>query len=179
MLKRLFYFLFVLMLASVAVTLHAGDEIISFEGNFGSFIQLGASAAEVQALGPDRVEPAVAEDQRVASTWHYFSSRGIRVRVCNDDQRVATINAGVAPVTHKYLTEAGLRLGDDLDRTRQTYGDRLELLPGTEGAVWFVDAEAGNNQLTFGFSTEGSMRWAALGTLRENGWTCGIKVVSE
>jgi hypothetical protein len=171
--KSFIYLALVLALAAPA-QLYAGDEIITLTGDFGTFIKLGASLEEVRALGPDRVEPAVAETQRVASSWHYFSSRGIRVRVCDDDQRVAAINARVAPVTQKYLTEAGIRVGESLDRVKQVYGERLELLPETAGAIWFVDEAGGNNQLTFGFTAEGRMRWIALGVLRENGWTCGV-----
>jgi hypothetical protein len=164
------------LMLSVSMNLYAGDEIISLAGNFGSFIELGATVTEVRTLGSDRVEAAVTEPERVASKWHYFSSRGIRVRLCDDDQRVAAINAGVTQATRKYLTEAGLRLGDDLGKAIQIYGDQLAPLPETDDMVWFVREKGGNNQLTFGFSPGGNMRWVALGTLRENGWTCGIQV---
>ncbi|MDX1401987.1 MAG: hypothetical protein R3245_08700 [Kiloniellales bacterium] len=157
----------------IAFGAQGADETITLRGQFGSFITLGATADEVEMLGPDRVEPATPEDERTVSTWHYFTDRGIRVRVCEDDQRVATVNAGVIPVTEKYVTEAGVRIGDSLKKTTQAYGDRLQLMPESGGTIWFVDHERNNNRITFGFNKGGSMNWIALGALRENGWTCG------
>lgn len=154
-------------------TLTAADETISFDGSFGSFIDLGATADEVSERGPDKVEAAMTEDERISSHWYYFSGRGIRVRVCEDNKQVETVNAGATAATRKYVTEAGLRIGDNLDKTSAAYGDRLQLMPETDGTIWFVDSERNNNRITFGFSKSGEMRWVALGTLRENGWTCG------
>lgn len=154
--------------------LWGADEIVSFDGSFGSFISLGATEADVQALGPDRVETAVTEEERTHSSWHYFSGQGIRVRVCADNRRVETVNAGATAATRKYVTEAGVRIGDNLEATASAYGDRLQLMPETEGTIWFVDHEKSSNRLTFGFSSAGEMRWVALGELRENGWTCGV-----
>lgn len=167
------YLVLATLFAASGPELQASDETISLDGQFGEFIRLGATADEVRALGPDRVEPSVAEEQRVASTWHYFDSRAIRVRVCDDDQRVGAVNAGAAPATRKYVTEAGARIGDNLERVRAVYGERLEAMPETEDTIWSVSEEESGNMLTFGFSTEGVMRWVALGATRENGWTCG------
>jgi hypothetical protein len=160
---------------SAGTSVHAADGVISLDGNFGSFISLGAAGDEMLALGPDRVEPAAVEEERIPSFWHYFTSRGIRVRTCADDGRVAAINARASSVTQKYLTEAGVRIGDILEKTAEVYGDRLQLMPETDGTIWFVNHESNNNRLTFGFSTAGEMRWVALGALRENGWTCGTE----
>jgi len=154
----------------------AADETISLDGNFGSFIALGATVDEVSSRGPDRVEAAMTEDKRIGSHWHYFSSRGIRVRVCEDNKQVETVNAGATAATAMYVTEAGVRIGDNLEKAGAVYGDRLQLMPETEGTIWFVDSERISNRITFGFSTGGEMRWVALGALRENGWTCGVKV---
>ena len=159
---------------SAGAGVYASDEIISLDGQFGSFISLGATADDVRAVGPDRVEAAVTEDERISSHWHYFSGRGIRVRVCEDNKQVETINAGATAATSEYVTEAGVRIGDNLDKTAAAYGDRLQLMPETDGTIWFVEHESNNNRLTFGFSSGGEMRWVALGALRENGWTCGI-----
>lgn len=156
-----------------AQALHA-DEVVTLDGSFGSFIALGATAEDVRALGPDRVEPVAEDDHRAASAWHYFSSRGVRVRVCSDDQRVGAINAGVTPATRHYVTEAGVRIGDNLEQTATAYRDALQVMPETEATIWFVDDEDSHNRLTFGFNGEGEMTWVALGALRENGWTCGL-----
>lgn len=166
-----------MILASVinVTVAHAADKLITLNGNFGSFIALGDTAEEVRALGPDRIETEAADGNRVASSWQYFSSRAIRVRVCDDDQRVGAINAAATPATHQYATEAGVRIGDNLKRTAAAYGDELQMMPETEGTIWFVDAEENYNRLTFGFNAEGGMTWVALGALRENGWTCGLK----
>lgn len=161
-----------LCLIMVANT-QASDEVITLSGNFGSFIQLGATVEEVTELTPSRVEPSVPEDERVTSFWYYFDAHAIRVRVCSDDQSVGAINAGATPVTSKYVTEAGVRIGDDLGAVSEAYGDRLQLMPESEGTIWFVDDVRSRNRLTFGFAESGSMRWVALGALRTNGWTCG------
>jgi hypothetical protein len=120
---------------SAGTSVHAADEVISLDGNFGSFISLGAAGDEMLALGPDRVEPAAVEEERIPSFWHYFTSRGIRVRTCADDGRVAAINARASSVTQKYLTEAGVRIGDILEKTAEVYGDRLQLMPETDGTI--------------------------------------------
>jgi len=158
-----------------SAALIAADEIISLDGDFGSFIALGATGDVVSSLGPDRVEAAITEDERIGSHWHYFSGRSIRVRVCEDNKQVETVNAGATPATSKYVTEAGVRIGDDLEKAGVAYGDQLQLMPETEGTIWFVDSERNSNRITFGFSKKGAMRWVALGALRENGWTCGVK----
>lgn len=106
---------------------------------------------------------------RVASTWQYFSSRGIRVRVCGDDQRVGAVNAAVTPATRQYETEASVRIGDNLESVASAYGHRLALMPQTKGTIWFVDDNGSMNRLTFGFTAQGEMAWIALGALRENG----------
>lgn len=166
----------VLAITLGATAASADDKTISLSGNFGEFINLGATAEEVRALGPDRVEPEAADGNRVASAWHYFNNRGVRVRVCEDDQRVGAINAAVTPATQQYITEAGVRIGDNLEQTAEAYGNALQMMPETEGAIWFVDAEENDNRLTFGFNAEGEMTWVALGALRANGWTCGLKM---
>ena len=56
--------LFVAMLLSPGAVAQGSDEVISLDGSFGSFISLGASREAVTALGPDRVEEAVTEDER-------------------------------------------------------------------------------------------------------------------
>ncbi|MGA9575904.1 MAG: hypothetical protein WBS20_18320 [Lysobacterales bacterium] len=157
--------------------MYASEDVVSLSGSFGSFIALGADVTEVERLGPDRLEPALAEDQRVSSTWYYFSSQGIRVRVCDDDHLVGTVNAINAPATRKYVTEANIRIGDNLDRTKSLYGEALQPLPESNGNIWFIQQEAGDNQITFGFRQDGTMVWVALGALRENGWTCGKPVI--
>ncbi len=153
--------------------LHADDEVISLSGDFGSFIQLGATEDEVVALGPDRIEVAAGQEQRVSSKWYYFNDHGIRVRVCDDDQRLGAVNAGATDATEAYVTEAGVRVGDSLKKTVAAYGDALELMPDTNGAIWFVHDHTMNHRLTFGFQPDGVMAWIALGALRANGWTCG------
>lgn len=158
-----------------AVPALAADELVSFNGQFGNFISLGATVDQVQALAPDRVEPAVTEDERISSHWYYYSGRGVRVRVCADNNQVETVNAGVSMATRKYVTEAGVRIGDELGQVIEAYGDRLQVMPETEGTIRFVDSERNNNRITFGFSENGQMRWVALGALRENGWTCGVE----
>ena len=174
MLIRTFTLVFLLATFQFGMA-YADDEIISLNGRFGTFIYLGATVDEVNALGPDRVEAAVTEDERIGSHWHYFSSRGIRVRVCADNERVETVNAGATAASRKYVTETGARVGDNLDTVGSAYGDRLQPMPETEGTIWFVDSERNNNRITFGFNSNGEMRWIALGALRENGWTCGIR----
>lgn len=159
----------------VVDTVQSADETITLAGDFGSFISLGATADEVSSRAPDRVEAAMTEDERIGSHWHYFSGRGIRVRVCEDNKQVETVNAGATAATAKYVTEAGVRIGDNLEKAGAAYGDRLQLMPETEGTIWFVDSERNNNRITFGFNKNGEMRWVALGALRENGWTCGAK----
>lgn len=159
---------------SVCSSVYAADQIVSLDGQFGSFISLGATADDVRALGPDRVEAAVTEDERISSHWHYLSGRGIRLRVCEDNRQVETVNAAATAATSEYVTEAGVRIGDNLETTAKAYGEHLQLMPETDGTIWFVDHESNNNRLTFGFSSNGEMRWVALGALRENGWTCGV-----
>ncbi len=163
----------VLAITLAATTASADEKTISLNGSFGEFINLGATAEEVRALGPDRVESEPADGNRVASAWHYFNSRGVRVRVCEDDQRVGTVNGAVTPATQQYVTEAGVRIGDNLEQTAAGYGKALQMMPETEGTIWFVDAEENDNRVTFGFNAEGEMTWFALGALRGNGWTCG------
>jgi len=170
---RILWRVWAIALLSATSPAKANDEVISLNGNFGSFISLGATVAEVDSLGPDRVQSATPEQERINSSWYYFTNRSIRVRVCSDDQRVATVNAGATQVTRKYVTETGLRIGDSLEQTRAAYGERLQLMPESDGAIWFVDDRSSKNRLTFGFSSEGRMRWVALGSLRVNGWTCG------
>lgn len=175
-LKRCHTLTIVTALLCLCTELYAGDDVITLAGRFGSFISLGADLAEVERLGPDRVEAAVAEDQRVSSNWYYFSSRGIRVRICDDDHLVATVNAIDTPATHGYVTETGIRVGDSLERTKSVYGENLQALNESNGNIWFVQQAKGDNQITFGFRPDGTMAWVALGALRENGWTCGEPV---
>lgn len=77
--------------------------------------------------------------------------------------------------TRQYVTEAGARIGDNLEQTAAAYGKALQMLPETGGTIWFVDAEENDNRVTFGFNAGSEMTWFALGALRENGWTCGLK----
>jgi len=173
LMKRTIFALLASITACVSLHLAASQETITLGGNFGSFIELGATLEEVNALGPDRVEAAASEDERIRSNWYYFSSRGIRVRVCADNERVETVNASVTSITRKYATEAGVRIGDNLSTTKAAYGERLEVMPETENTIWFVHDDSTDHRITFGFGPSGGMRWVALGALRENGWTCG------
>lgn len=167
----------IILASTVSPTMvHAADETVLLSGSFGSFIDLGATLEEVQSMNPDRVDPQAADGNRVASSWHYFTNRGIRVRVCDDNQRVEAINAAVTPATRKYVTEAGVRIGANLQHVAEAYGNALELMPETEGTIWFVEDQDTDKRLTFGFTGEGKMTWVALGTLRENGWTCGRRL---
>ena len=151
----------------------AADQVVAMGGQFGSFVTLGDDLDKVNSLSPDRVEPQPADEHRVASAWHYFSSRGIRVRVCDDSHTVGAINATVTPATSAFVTEAGVRVGDPLAKVRAAYGERLEAPEGAGGRVQFVRDPEGRNQITFGFNSQGAMTWIALGALRANGWTCG------
>jgi hypothetical protein len=160
-------------LALVTGLASAQDETVTLGGDFGSFVSLGDARAMVQALSPDTVQPEPADENRVASEWIYFNNRGIRVRVCGDDGQVGTVNATVAPVTRRYVTETGVRVGDSLQAVEAAYGDRLEMQAGYEG-VRFVDDERSAHRISFGFDGEGRMRWIALGALRDNGYTCGL-----
>jgi hypothetical protein len=170
---RTIYLIIAIVGLSFAAVVQGADEVVSIDGQFGSFISLGTTGDEMNALGPDRVESAAVEEQRTPSFWHYFTNRGIRVRTCADDGLVATVNAMVTPVTARYVTEAGVRIGDSLERVSAAYGDQLQPMPESEGTIWFINDDSTNNRLTFGFSSAGDMRWVALGALRENGWTCG------
>lgn len=149
------------------------DHVITLDGRFGSFATLGEPGERVRALGPDRIEKNEPDEYRKGSTWVYFLERGIRVRICDDHDRVGAVNAIVAPSTRRYATEAGVRIGDPLAEVREAYGDRLRPVLEVDAPVHVVEDESNGHLLTFGFDDEGAMTWIALGDPRANGYTCG------
>lgn len=162
------------LLLVVLSTARAGDQwLISDDGHFGAFASLGESAATIAGAAPDRVETNEADQHRVTSRWLYYNDRGIRVRVCSDDGQIAAVNARITPSTRRFVTDAGVNLGDTLEQVRESYGGRLKAVDEVDAPVYAVTLEPHGDLLTFGFDGQGRMTWVALGRPRANGYTCG------